>query len=101
MMRFVKIGLGIAVVTTPLAAQRSSRSLEGAWKVTEIVTTGADSSRVTSPQPGLLIFTRKHYSIMYVTGNAPRTPYKAANPTQEEKLAAFDSFVANTGTYEV
>src|SRR6185503_8332498 len=31
----------------------------------------------------------------------PRSPYKAEEPTTEEKVKAFDSFTANTGTYDV
>ncbi|MDP9203695.1 MAG: lipocalin-like domain-containing protein [Gemmatimonadota bacterium] len=67
----------------------------------EIVVTGADASNNASPQPSLFIFTRHHYSQMWIRGTQPRALFKAEEPTDEEKIPAFDSFVANTGTYEV
>ena len=82
-------------------AQNARKPIEGVWKVTEIVVTGAGASHVASPQPGLFIFTRGHYSMMSVPGNQPRALFKGEEPTNEEKIPAFDSFVANTGTYEV
>ena len=75
--------------------------LEGVWRVTEIVVTGAETGTIASPQPSQVIFTKTHYSMMYVPGNKPRSLSKAENATDAEKLAAYDSFVANTGTYEV
>ena len=79
----------------------AKQSIEGVWKVSEIVVTGADPSTISSPQPGLFIFTRGHYSIMYVPGNKPRALKKADAATTDEKVAAFDSFLANSGTYEL
>jgi len=58
-------------------------------------------SNVANPQPGLFIFAQKHYSVMWVPGNQPRTLFKGDSPTDQEKIAAYDSFVANSGTYEV
>ena len=83
------------------------RPIEGVWKVTEIVVTGAGASSVSNAQPSLLIFTRTHYSIMYVPGDKPRTLRKAADPRKaedasaEEKAAAYDSIIANAGTYQL
>ena len=66
---FVTMVLCGAVLSAQEAAKQS---IEGVWKVSEIVVTGAGASTISSPQPGLFIFTRGHYSIMYVPGNAPR-----------------------------
>jgi hypothetical protein len=52
-------------------------------------------------QPNLFLFTDRHYSMMRVTGNQPRTLAAKDSVTDAEKLAAYDSFVANSGTYEV
>jgi len=94
--------LTIGVLGTILNAQGSARKpIEGVWKVTEIVVTGADASNVPNPQPSLVIFTATHYSMMYVTDSQARKPFKAEDPTNAEKIAAFDSFVANTGTYDL
>ena len=102
MTRTLKALLALTAFSTMLLAQTAGKkSIEGAWKVTEIVVTGAGASNVASPQPGLFIFTRGHYSMMMVQGSQPRALFKAEEPTNEEKIAAFDSFMANTGTYEV
>jgi hypothetical protein len=67
-------GLTLLVVCATVVSAQSSRKkpIEGAWKVTEIVVTGADASNVSTPQPGLIIFTQKHYSVMWIPGNQPR-----------------------------
>ena len=96
-------GLTLLVVCTTVVSAQSStkKSIEGAWKVTEIVVTGADASNVSTPQPGLIIFTQKYYSVMWIPGNQPRALFKGEDPTNEEKIAAYNSFVANSGTYDV
>jgi hypothetical protein len=38
---------------------------------------------------------------MYVSSAQPRALFKAEDPTNDEKVPAFDSFVANSGTYEI
>jgi hypothetical protein len=85
-----------------LFAQAAARTpLEGVWKVTEIVISGAGAYATTAPQPGLMIFTKSHYSWMWVPGTTPRVLFKSQTPTSEEKVAAFDSVVASSGTYEL
>lgn len=83
-------------------------SLQGVWRVSEIVVTGANASTNTSPQPGLYVFTKQHYSIVTVNGTAARkdvSPAKdPARLTDAEKIARYDMwspFTANSGTYEV
>jgi|SRR6476620_9033414 len=96
-------GLTLMVLCTTVVSAQSStkKSIEGVWKVTEIVVAGQDASNVSNPQPGLIIFTQKYYSVMWVPGNEPRSLFKGENPTNEEKIAAYDSFIANAGSYEV
>ncbi|HEX6719053.1 MAG TPA: lipocalin-like domain-containing protein [Pyrinomonadaceae bacterium] len=92
----------VALSSITITAQTSTKqSIEGAWKVAAIVVTGTNASTVTNPQPGLLIFARKHYSMMWIPGDQPRSLFKASPPTNEEKIAAYDSFIANSGTYEL
>ena len=79
----------------------AKKPLEGAWKVVEIVVTGDGAANIPNPQPGLFIFAQKHYSMFYVGDNKQRTLFKGAEPTNEEKIAAYDSFIANIGTYDV
>lgn len=86
---------------TLVAQVRSRPTLEGVWKPTEIVVTGAGAYAVAAPQPGVFIFTKTHYSWMWVPGGKPRVLFKAVTPTNEEKLSAFDSLAASSGTYEL
>ena len=105
-----KIAVIVAMVVVGAWALTSAQAplLQGAWRVSEIVVTGAGASTNTSPQPGLYIFTRQHYSIVTVNGTAARkdvTPPKdAARLTDAEKVARYEMwnlFTANSGTYEV
>ena len=100
-MRHAARGLVIVIVcAVAVMAQGAKQPIEGVWKVSEIVVTGAGASTVSSPQPGLFIFTRSHYSIMYVPGSEARALKKAETATADEKIAAYDSFLANAGTYQ-
>jgi hypothetical protein len=103
MSRTLKALISLITFSTVLAAQTAPRRPpEGVWKVVEIVGTGADASKNANPQPSLFIFTRNYYSMMLVPGTQPRSLFKdTEEPTNQEKTLAFDSFVANTGKYEV
>lgn len=81
--------------------KRVSGPLEGVWREAEIVVTGRDASIIQNPQPSLYIFTPTHYAMLGTLGDRPRTLYKTIDPTKEEKVAAYDSFWGNAGTYEV
>ncbi len=93
--------LAATVLTACEGADGPEPPLEGAWTVVSISVTGADSADNTTVQPSVFLFGEKHYSIMRVTGNQPRTLAATDSITDAEKLAAYDSFVANSGTYEV
>ena len=82
------------------AAVAPGTPLEGVWRVAE--TSSADSAvaPLLDP-PGLYIFTRTHYSMMYVIGQLPRPVFAAVDPTDAEKITAFETFIANSGTYQV
>ena len=82
-------------------ATKKSNGLQGAWSVVAMRISGPDSASNRTIQPSLYIFVDKHYSMMRVTGNQPRGLAAKDSSTDAEKLAAFDSFVANTGTYEI
>lgn len=109
-MRFktVLIVAVFVVAASALALAQATASLQGVWRVTDIVVTGANAATNKSPQPGLYVFTRQHYSILTVNGTAPRkdfgTPKDPAKLTDAEKGAryeAWDAFTANSGTYQV
>ena len=107
----LKIGVTVAVLVvaaTVSARAQTPPSLQGAWRVSEVVVTGANAETNTNPQPGLYVFTRQHYSIITVNGTAPRkdpgTPRDPAKLTDAEKLARYevwDKFAANSGTYQI
>ncbi|HEY4671979.1 MAG TPA: hypothetical protein VIG78_07940 [Gemmatimonadaceae bacterium] len=77
------------------------QSLEGVWKPVEVVVdSGPDRGRHTADvQPGLLIFTKKHYSVNTVQGFKAR-PIPSANATDEQLGLSFLSYTANAGTYQ-
>ena len=88
---------GTSLSTAPAPA---ASPVEGVWRVAEITVTGANPS-TTVDLPSVYIFTKSHYSIMRTVGNQPRVLFKAIDPESEEKIAAYDTFIANSGTYEL
>jgi len=97
-MRSLSIAVALIAVATPsLFAQ----SLEGVWKPVVVeVDSGANSGRHTSDvQPGLIIFTKQHYSILFVQGFAPRS--QLSDSAKDDELGrVFSPFTANAGTYQ-
>jgi hypothetical protein len=98
----------LVVGFSALARTQAAPSLQGAWRVSEIVVTGANASTNSNPQPGLWLFTKQHYSIITVSGTAPRkdfgAPRDTAKLTDAEKIARYevwDVLTANAGTYQV
>ena len=85
------------------APAHAQGSLEGAWQVYEVtVSRGAFARTDIDPGLGLLIFSERHYSLFVNSGDRPDVaPGSGALATDELRLAAFTSFVANAGTYEV
>ena len=86
----------------------TAKSFEGVWRVTKVVTTGANAATNSQPQPGLQIFYRGYFSIVRDTSREPRKPSPAAQDsghlTDAEKIARYDEwapFGASAGTYEV
>jgi len=78
------------------------QKIEGVWAMTEVTTTGAGGSTEQISQPSMYIFTKKHYSIIFVAADAPRPDVDVATATAEDLRKIFvDGFVANAGTYEL
>ncbi len=111
MRRTMLISVTLALMSSALSAQsRSSApsSVEGVWKIAEIVTTGANASTNSNPHPSLIIFARGHYSFLSVNGAQPRPKFEPAkdpkNLTDAEKIARYEQwspFTANAGTYQI
>ena len=77
-------------------------SLRGVLKVTELLSRAPGEGWVpVTPNLSLYIFTETHYSYMFTTGAGPRRLFAGdpIKPTDAEKVAAYDSFVAASGTY--
>jgi len=94
-----------AFVTTVLIVRASAaalgQSIEGVWKPVVItIDSGASRGRhTTDVQPGLMIFTKRHYSMLFVQGFAPR-PQLSDNATDQELGRVYAPFTANAGTYQ-
>lgn len=102
-MRRAVLAVGLVVLPIPLGleAQSGPEGLQGAWRVVEVVTTGPGASTNASPQPGLLLFTGRHYSYTLITGDQPRPEMPGRLPTATELLSIWSPFSANAGTFEV
>ena len=72
-----------------------------AWEVVGRSYERGDSSWVNrSPEPGLYVFTDRHYSVQEIRESGPRPPFDDST-TDDERLRAFEVFHAHGGTYEV
>jgi hypothetical protein len=91
-------------VTVPAVVAAQSRpastpKLQGAWRIIEITGSSPKTYKIISPQPGLWVFTAKHYAFAREDSVRPRW-VKPDAPTQSELLNALD-FSAQSGTYEI
>lgn len=100
---FLVIALvGLAALAGTVHGQSSATGspLVGAWRVTEIA--DANGAANTSPQPGLYVFTRQHYSFVRINGTRPLPDYPSNDKaTDADKVAVFNALYMNTGTYTV
>jgi hypothetical protein len=85
-----------ALVLAP--AVQGQSTLEGAWRVAEVI--GPGGRRLAAPQPGLLLFTGRYYSYTFVTSDAPRPPLPVGPATAEALVNIWNPFTANAGTFE-
>lgn len=92
----VTVAALVAVVLS-IPAWAQTPTLKGAWRVTAV--TSVDGKVNSSPEPGLFIFTDRHYGIQHV--NTPRPAAAGNQSPDKERLAVYDAFTANTGTYEL
>jgi hypothetical protein len=103
MLRSVSVALIGAMLAVAGAEQTPVRAgVRGVWKVTEVsVRRPGEEWIKTAPGASLYIFTEKHYSYTFAIGTGPRRLFAGDpnNPTDAEKVGAYDSFVAAAGTY--
>jgi hypothetical protein len=104
MLRPISVALVSCLLTAcTLASQASDDAdLRGVWEVTELLsrTPGGEWTKLPLNR-SMYIFTDKHYSYMFAPGAEPRRPFSGDpnRPTDAEKVRAYDSIVAATGTY--
>ena len=96
----ITVFLASLFLTTLALAQDS---LEGAWQTIEVrVTGGSEEDTInTDPNLSILLFTEGHFSGMRSAGDRPDPVPEGQTRTDEDRLAAFAAFRANSGTYEV
>ena len=100
-MRVVLAGVFIAIMLGSSAIAQSKKSrIEGVWRLDEMT---ADGKTEKLTQPSMYFFTKKHYSIIYVSSDAPRPilPDIAKATADELRAIYVDSFVANAGEYDI
>jgi hypothetical protein len=92
------------LAANPVLAQTRS-PIEGVWSIVEWVERGRT---FTTVQPSLFIFTKSHYSMLFLQTFQPRPPVAPPqvrqNLTDAEKIARFEDwrpFSAASGTYQV
>lgn len=85
------------------AGAAGAADLQGAWQMQEIHWIGKEETRSIVPaQPGQLLLSEQHYSLMWTTTPTPRVPFKSlASPTDAEIKAGFQSIAFNGGSYEL
>lgn len=77
-------------------------TLKGAWRLAETAVRfpGQPWDARPAPQGGLFVFSARHYSYFYVRGASPRPTFNDANrPTDAERAATYDTFIAGAGSY--
>lgn len=103
-MRLFLLAALIAILSFSSFAQSKS-GIEGVWQLTEMSGSGPDGKTESekATQPSMYMFTKKHYSIIYVAADKPRMAMDDySKASKEELLATFvQQFIANAGTYEV
>ena len=91
----------VLALTVVASCPALGQNLQGTWKPVQVVVdSGPDRGRhTTDVQPGLLIFTKRHYSMTFVQGFKPR-PIPSDSATDEQLGLSFLPFTANAGTYQ-
>jgi hypothetical protein len=104
MRKFALVLLFAAFMSISALAQGKS-GVEGVWQLSEMSGTVSDGKVHTeaATQPSMYLFTKSHYSIIYVAADKPRMMMEDYNKaTKEELLETFvHQFIANAGTYDV
>ena len=98
--KFVSIGIILTGLSLATFTQAQG-SLEGAWQLQELMVSGGPNEGTnTDPDLHLILFTGGHYSRL--VNFATRPSVGSSQPTtDEDRIANYITFRANSGTYEV
>ncbi len=84
------------------AATTDASDLEGVWKTVHVTTTNDEGTQETEiTQPNLTIFSAQHYASFRIGGGQEPREMLPEDPTDEQRFAAFQRYIASAGTYEV
>ena len=81
--------------------KKKTKGVVGVWKVRNVARQGRSEPIADRPFPNLILFTARHYSMVWAFGTEQRPFATRWNPTDAEKIERFDSLVVNSGTYEI
>lgn len=100
-MKVFVLSLLIAVLGVGAFAQ-SKKGIEGVWQLSEITMTGKYAMTMKITQPSVYIFTKRHFSKIYVASDKPRPVLDDyAKASRDELYSIFvDGIDASGGTYE-
>jgi hypothetical protein len=102
MLAIVLVGVGlVGLRLVNVSAQSDASGLEGAWSLQEIT----NAKPVNNPMKqtvGLIVFSARHYSMVYVDAARPGTlPPNQEAATADQLRAIWGPLTANTGTFTV
>jgi hypothetical protein len=75
--------------------------LEGVWKYAEIIPPAGFNAKPMPIHEGLLVFTKHHFSMIFVAGAQPRPELPQQGATDAQKVAAWTPLYLGAGTYEI
>ena len=102
MRKLLLFSMVIALVPVVVSSQSTlAPTVQGVWSIVGETTISTNNAT----QPGVIIFTAKHYSLVHVASFTPRPelPPDMSKATPADFLAIWGdlAFGANSGTYEV
>jgi len=99
---FLLIPVLLTLISCNQPTTKSHTEIVGIWQITEITNQNASDPLANDSIPSLFIFTPHHYSMVWILSEEPQRAFRDRwNPTDAEKIKRYDSFVVNSGTYEI
>ena len=93
--------MAVLAVLVSVQSAVAQGKLEGVWKITEFIPADLNAKPIAATQLSLLIFTKKYFSVLLISGDKPRPDLPQKDATNAQKVATWTPFAAAAGTYEV